>query len=464
MTLETREYAGGLVLLLLLGAFSAFAAAGDGYRTSVGTGADEIIVVVVAGDPYDMGHDLGRLLRSEAQALAVSHLAYAQSLDPVRFGNANLDAAWNAVLPYLDQRIVDEITGGAAGAEVSLETARRSFMVPVVQTYACSGVIVWDTATANGHLYQIRNLDYAMDAGLQDYPCIVVYLPDTGIPHVNVNFAGGIGANTGINAEGMVLGERGASPESEYPYALDGQPYGALFRAILYDAHSLTEALDIATSADRIKRYYWYFGDGQIPDGRKIRVDSPDPPPSDLTIWTDNDPADEVWPNVLVDTVYHTMNNGPAFAHLSTYHGQYNADRMIELSRLVRGAHNLMNVVYDGTSLELWAAFAEGQEEAYLRPYVHFDLKSLDCDDDGIPDIEEGAGDPDIDGIPNFRDTDSDGDTVSDALERALGRDPYVFEAETAPLKWHLPALFLFATALCIISRAIPFSRSRRRN
>jgi len=436
----------------LFAANSALAGIGDGYRTSVGTGADEIIVIVVAGTPYDMGYDAGRLIQTEAQILAISYLAYAQALDPVRFSNENLDAAWDAVLPYMDGRILQEIAGGAEGSQVPLETARRNFMVPVVQTYACSGVIVWDSATADGHLYQIRNLDYVMDAGLQDYPCIVVYLPEEGVPHVNVTFAGGIGANTGINAEGIVLGERGASPESEYPYELNGQPYNALFRAILYDAHSLTEALDIASTADRIKRYYWFFGDGQMPDGRKIRVNSPDPPPNNFIVWTDNDPADELWPNVFVDAVYHTMDNGAAVTHLTAHHGQYDADLMIELSRLVHSDHNLMNVVYDGAALELWAAFAEGQEEAYLRPYVHFDLKSLDYDEDHIPDIEEGAADPDSDSIPNFRDTDSDGDTVSDALERTLGRDPYAYEPPL-PLNRPACAFALLAAALFALSR-----------
>lgn len=442
----------GLSFPFFLNTSVATAAIGDGYRTSVGTGADEITVIVVAGAPYDMGYDFGRLITTEAQELGARHLAYAQALDPVRFGNANLDAAWNAVLPYMDERILQEMAGGAEGAEVPLQEIHRGFMVPVVQTYACSGVIVWDSATADGHLYQIRNLDYVMDAGLQEYPCVVLYLPDEGVPHVNVTFAGSIGANTGINAEGIVLGERGASPESEYPYALNGQPYNALFRAILYDARSLSDALNIISAADRIKRYYWYFGDGQMPDGRKIRVNSPDPPPNNLIIWTDNDPADELWPNVFVDAVYHTMNNGAAITHLTANHGRYDVEKMIELSRLVRGERNLMNVVYDGTDLELWVAYAEGQEEAYLRPYVHFDLRSLDYDGDDIPDIEEGAADPDSDGIPNFRDTDSDGDTVPDALERALARDPYTYEPPL-PLNRPFPALALLAAAFFAISR-----------
>ncbi|MFO0727445.1 MAG: Ig-like domain-containing protein [Myxococcota bacterium] len=46
-----------------------------------------------------------------------------------------------------------------------------------------------------------------------------------------------------------------------------------------------------------------------------------------------------------------------------------------------------------------------------------------DADGDGIPDDVEGTGDADNDGIPNFQDPDSDGDTISDAVE-AGDHDP----------------------------------------
>ncbi len=48
-----------------------------------------------------------------------------------------------------------------------------------------------------------------------------------------------------------------------------------------------------------------------------------------------------------------------------------------------------------------------------------------DSDGDGIPDATEGTGDPDNDDIPNYLDLDSDGDGVSDETEWNLGYDPY---------------------------------------
>lgn len=45
------------------------------------------------------------------------------------------------------------------------------------------------------------------------------------------------------------------------------------------------------------------------------------------------------------------------------------------------------------------------------------DDKDPDDDNDGIPDVEEGNGDPDGDGIPNSKDIDSDNDGIPDVIE-----------------------------------------------
>ena len=51
-----------------------------------------------------------------------------------------------------------------------------------------------------------------------------------------------------------------------------------------------------------------------------------------------------------------------------------------------------MNVVYDATALRMWVTYAGGDKEAYQRPSVFLDLKTLDADKDGKPDIGATAG------------------------------------------------------------------------
>jgi len=364
-------------VLLLLAVVAAGPALAAGYRTSVGTGADAIPVVVVSGTPYEMGYSYGSLMPTEINGFVAGYLTYYQTGDPTRFSNANLDAAWATVEPYVPTRFIEEMHGVADGAGISYDTLRRAHAVSLLEDYACSGVALWGAASATGHLYQIRNLDYTMDAGIQNYPAIVVYVPETGAAHATVGGAGFIGAVAGLSARGIAVTEMGDTPDSEYPFNLNGVPYYVMLRNVLQDASSLDEALTIISSAQRIKKYYYVIGDGDALAGVKIKAWAPS-----LNIWTDNDPADELYPNVLPNVVYKTMDDAAAWSHLNTYYGQYDADRMIELSQLVHGGGNLMDVVYDATARQMWVAYAEGAQFAYQREYVHFDLNDYVFQDD----------------------------------------------------------------------------------
>ena len=81
----------------------------------------------------------------------------------------------------------------------------------------------------------------------------------------------------------------------------------------------------------------------------------------------------------LIDGIrpdYYTMDNNAAYDYLSENHGSFDSAKMIELSKIVATKNgNLENVVYDATNLEMWVAYAHGNEAASSRPYVHIDLK-----------------------------------------------------------------------------------------
>jgi len=353
--------------------------------STIGIGEDEITVVVVSGTSYEMGYQLGKALKDEIKSCMTGFIEYAQkgektsrySADtPGRYDDATLDNAWLSVSPYLTERFIEEMNGLAEGSELPIELLKRAHMIPVVGDYACSGVSVWGKASNDGHLYQIRNLDFTMVAGLQDYPVIVVYLPDEGIAHASATFAGYIAAHTGINAKGIVLSEKGASPGSEYPFDLDGTHFSTLFRDLLYEANNLDEALNMIETTKLIKRYRLYVGDGKNESmgAAKILVSSPDS--VKLTIWKDNDANDEVAPNIKENICYYTMENDITYNYLSDNYGSFDASKMIELSKLVATkSGNLENVVYDATNLEMWVSYAHGDEVASSRSYVHLDLK-----------------------------------------------------------------------------------------
>jgi hypothetical protein len=373
-----------IIVAVLAGlVFPAFAPAA-GYRTFVAAGGKDaetkIPLVVVKGTPYEMGRAFGKLMGKESRQLIVGFLEAAQHSEyraftkeegkqarPRRYTDAVLDAAWKATSPHIQERFKRQMRGLADGAGIPLATLRRVYMIPVVSDYSCSGAALWGKATKDGHLYQFRNLDYTMDAGLQDYPAIVVSLPDKGIPHVSATFAGFIGVNTGMNAAGTVLTEMGDSPDKDYPYNLDGAPFFTLFSDLLHDAHSLDEALRIVKSTKRIKKYHYIIANGKDEAGVKIKAHAPE-----LLIWRDNDKNDEVAPLVFEDIVYNAESRGPlAVQHFKKNYGKYDSRLVIDLTRAVpiKGG-NLMAVVYDATALQLWVSYAKGKTEAYKRPFI----------------------------------------------------------------------------------------------
>ena len=347
-----------------------------GIVDTVGTGTNRIKVVVVKGTPYEMGKQLGTLLAGDIKA---SLDGFLNAVREEYGGEVDVDwllkGAWLDNVPYIDERVLEEMRGMAEGSDVPLEEIQMAHMVPVVSPYACSGVVTWGEATAGGHTYQLRNLDYTMDAGLQDHPLIVVYLPDKGTAHINVTFAGYIASHTGMNANHLVFGEKGRSKSSEFPYNIKGKHFSFLFREMMYDATSLEDVLSTVRKGPLIKRYCLYFADGNGEgSGAKVAVNAPDE--EQVTVWRDNDASDPVAPDVFKGVVYHTMEDDDAAVYIRMYHGSFDAEKMISLSKLVADmGSNLMDVVYDATTLEIWVAYANGQEEAALQKYVHVDMK-----------------------------------------------------------------------------------------
>src|SRR4029077_10896427 len=116
---------------------------------------------------------------------------------------------WSRTSAYADQRVAQELAGLADGSEMPLSLLQAFHAVAIMMPYSCSSIAAWGKATVDGHLYQTRNLDWSMKVGAHDYPVIVLYVPDQGIPHIIPSFAGVIGAHTGMNTRGIALSEMG---------------------------------------------------------------------------------------------------------------------------------------------------------------------------------------------------------------------------------------------------------------
>jgi isopenicillin-N N-acyltransferase-like protein len=376
---------------------------GGGYRFSVANGAARVPVVVVGGEPWQMGWHVGHLLKDEINRFVPAVVAGFKK--ELGLDDAALDQVWSTTAAFTDDRVEQELGGLADGSGVPLRTLQHAHCLPLLMPYSCSSIAAWGAATADGHLYQTRNLDWSLEAGAHLFPALVVYLPVGGHAHVLPTFAGFIGANCGLSATGLALSEMGDSSRKEMPYNVQAPHFTTWFRSLLYDADSLTEALDIFHRTPQTKRYHFVFGDGRT-DRRAVKIlsHSPEPPPHNIRIWKDNDPTDELAPAVLPQVVYQDEGRG-AFGPLKEKHGQLTAESMMDLAcRIPIKGGNVLNAVFDATALRLWVTYAGTDAEAYQRPFVFLDLAILDGDGDGHPDLMEKSADANNNGVPDFLD------------------------------------------------------------
>jgi hypothetical protein len=347
----------------------------EGVLTYVGP--DRVPLVIVQGNAYEMGHSVGKLMTEDINKLLAGVLQRVQQADPNHYSHENLDRAWQTVQPYLSQQWKAQLQGLADGSGLPHQLIIRVHMIPVLGNYSCSGAALWGKATADNKMYIFRNLDYMLNMRMQDFPLIVVCLPEDGLPHVSPTFAGFLGVQTGMNAKGLALTEMGDSPATDYPFDLDGIPFIALFSDLLYRTENLLQALDTIQQAKRIKKYHYVIGSATDNQGIKIKAHN-----QNLEIWRDNDPNDEYAPDhIFKKIVINAETRAPiAFEHIRTHYGKYSIDSVIDLTRSIpiKGG-NLLGVVYNATDLKMYFAYAKDKLEAYQQDFTCIDLN--DCFD-----------------------------------------------------------------------------------
>jgi isopenicillin-N N-acyltransferase like protein len=359
-----------------------------GHLTEVTDQGITLPVAVVRGTPYEMGYQLGQLFGDQIRGVVPTLVASVSA--EMGLTSDDLREVWSRTSAYADDRLEQELAGLADGSGVSLSTLQSMHAIPLLMPYSCSSIAAWGDATVDGHLYQTRNLDWNIEIGVHNYPMIVLYIPDQGVPHVVPSFAGMIGAHTGMNAKGIALSEMGDASRKEAPYHVHAPHFTTFFRTMLYDSQCLSDAIEIFRAQPQTKRYHFVFGDGQKELGAvKVRTNASNPASTEIAVWKDNDKTDEFYPNVLSCVVYNDEGRG-AFPTLKTETGKLDGPKLIALANKIpiKGG-NVENVVYDATALRLWVSYAKGSEEAYKRPYVFIDLKKLDANANGTPDLDE---------------------------------------------------------------------------
>ena len=189
--------------------------------------AEGLRVVTLHGSPEEIGKAHGELLAVEANRCVDSVLHVVGTVETIRGGTwfrKKLDDAAARLAPHIPERHLRETE--ALAASLHLDPRLVAVVNVFPELFHCSGFAVAGTATTDGTLYHGRVLDYMTEIGLQDAAAAFVVAPEGQIPFVTVGYAGFIGSVSGMNAQGISLGEMGGRGEGQW----DGVPMATLMR------------------------------------------------------------------------------------------------------------------------------------------------------------------------------------------------------------------------------------------
>ncbi len=360
---------------------------GSGTIETVGEGANAISVIRVAGTRYEMGYWYGKKAADQIAEICklVDKMIAGYGLPIEAIDNA-ASALWNPDLYDVDAW-TKEIEGMAAGCkagghpEVTFEILKRTTAIPDLSEYNCSLFVAWGKATAGEEMYQMRNLDWSMDTGFQDYPVVVVYSPTDGLKHAVVGFAGIAGASVGgMNEKGLAVSEiMGHFCDEE---TLQGYPFPFLLRDLLYYDTNKEDALDRMRAATRTNQYHYAIGDPNAEDPKGVLLMTSN---TRFDEYVDNQsvdphPCEDVTPYHITfdDVVYWKNHNGKdnqvLYDAIDARYGSIDGPKAIEIAKAACVDGTLVSIIYHNSGNDMWVAFAEGMNPGPKQGFVHVSL------------------------------------------------------------------------------------------
>jgi isopenicillin-N N-acyltransferase-like protein len=357
-----------------------------GHIEYIGDDENRITVLYVTGTPYEMGYEQGRLLAPQVRDTirdvekgankflpkAMRESKLLTKRDEKEIIDEFLDRAWHLMARYAPREDLDEMKGLADGSGLPLEVIHRMHAIPDTGETSCSGLVAKGSATSDGHVYQLRILDYGANFNLQRRPMITVYRPTTenANAYVTIGWVGFVGAISGVNEKGVALSEMGfGNPPGE---TLAGVPMPFLLKNVLRYADTAEEAAAIVRAARRTNSYVYFFGDkhnnpiGLITSAQHC-----------LAYHANERDTLEVGNATLPqfrDVVYGGHYEKKQAQLVGEMQGKLDVETIQQLARQIAMKSNLQTVIYDLTADKIWVANRKDKVRASDRPYVAFSL------------------------------------------------------------------------------------------
>ncbi len=240
------------------------------------------LVCVMEGTPDEMGFQHGRLMGARMARGATKGLLQ-KAVWGKGYSKEYVKAQCERMERHIPAECIAEMKGivkglKAAGvAEISYEDIRLIDTQGEILHYPpgagpqCSNFACWGRWTPDGRLLHGRNLDWTISENSQDYAVILVWRPKGGIPFMMVTWAGAVGGVSGMNAEGITIGEM---TDLSTSITYDGMPLFILMRHVLEKSSDLATAVGIVEKGPRTIGWNFVIGDGKIPDARALDTDA----------------------------------------------------------------------------------------------------------------------------------------------------------------------------------------------
>lgn len=328
-------------------------------------------VLFLKGSPQEMGRQQGKLLDKEVHRICdriLYGVGVGSSFEKGKWFFSEIEGAVARLQPFMDPRYLEEMDAMADAAGMDRQEARLSNFFP--ELFHCTGFALFGKATADGHLYHGRVLDYLRGVGLEQNAVVMVYQPDYGNAWVNLGYAGFIGTVTAMNEKGISVGEMGGRGYGNW----DGKPMAELLREVMEKANTLDEAVDILRKGPRTCEYYYVISDGKTRQAVGIAAT-----PTQFTVIHPGEAFGQL-PHAFDDAVL--MSAGQRYETLcqrvKAGYGTFDADSARQLmSRPVCMTSNIQSVLFEPDTLDLWVANADAQHVASQTRYTHYNLKEL---------------------------------------------------------------------------------------
>ncbi len=327
-------------------------------------------IVIVDGNPREMGTAHGRLLASQVRYLVERVVYGVGAADSLAGGAWFLDTMAQIekrTAPHVPARYIEEIDAVSLAAGVSIRDGRYANFFP--ERFHCSGVAVRGSASADGSVVHARVLDYMRDIHLQTCAAVQVFLPEDRHAWMSLGYAGFVGTVTAMNEKGLAVGEMGGRGEGDW----DGMPMSLLLREIMERAATVEEALEILRNTPRTCEYYYVFSD------RERNLAAVRAVPDELLVLRPGE-QHPLLPPVPQDTVFISADRRAEVLseRLHQQFGRIDPAAMIEIiKRPVAMSSNLHNAVMQPEKLDMWVADAGRSTPACDEPYVRISLGRL---------------------------------------------------------------------------------------